>query len=61
MRSTVGVAINKHVGNKTLIGSRNVQKDGLKTGKSKEGLTNSSKAYQINGADLNVIRNYNDA
>lgn len=60
VRSTVGVALNKHVGNKTLIGSRNIQKDGLKTGKTKEGTINSSKTYQINGADLSVIRNYND-
>ena len=59
-RSPFGVSVGKNTGSKTLIGSRNIQKDGVKTGKSKEALNQSSKTYQINGADLNVIRNFND-
>ena len=59
-RSPFGVSIGKTAGSKTLIGSRNIQKDGVKTAKSKEALNHSSKTYQINGADLNVIRNFND-
>ena len=37
-RSPFGVSIGKSAGSKTLIGSRNIQKDGIKTGKSKEAL-----------------------
>ena len=61
-RSPFGMTVGSRRNNGIPIVSRN-SKEGLRTGKSKGSnsvKSNSSKTYQINGADLNIIKNYNE-
>ena len=61
-RSPFGVSVGSKRNTRIPVASRN-SKEGLRTGVSKgtaSAKSSSSKTYQINGADLNIIKKYNE-